>query len=93
MAPFMGLKLISYQMNITAFFLISPLAAIGPGIFLVIASYAGCNRTAVVAMLILGMGLMGTFYSGIKANSLDIAPNYAGVIMGFVKDEILLLIF
>lgn len=24
------------------------------------------------------MGLMGTFYSGIKANSLDIAPNYAG---------------
>lgn len=29
----------------------------------------------------IGMGLMGTFYSGIKANSLDIAPNYAGVIM------------
>lgn len=45
-----------------------------------IASYAGCNRAAVVAMLIMGMGMMGTFYSGIKANSLDIAPNYAGTI-------------
>lgn len=35
----------------------------------------------VVAMFTLGMSFMGTFYSGIKANSLDIAPNYAGVIM------------
>lgn len=88
-----GLKINIISNEYYCFFLTSPLAAIGPGIFLVIASYAGCNRTAVVAMLILGMGLMGTFYSGIKANSLDIAPNYAGVIMGFVKDEILLLIF
>lgn len=24
---------------------------------------------------------MGTFYSGLKANTLDIAPNYAGVVM------------
>lgn len=53
-------------------------AAIGPGVFLVLASYAGCNRAAVIAMFTIGMGLMGTFYSGIKANSLDIAPNYAG---------------
>lgn len=28
---------------------------------------------------------MGTFYSGIKANSLDIAPNYAGVIMAIAN--------
>lgn len=40
---------------------------------------------AVVAMFTLGMGLMGTFYSGIKANSLDIAPNYAGVIMAIAN--------
>lgn len=60
-------------------------AAIGPGVFVVLASYAGCNRVAVVAMFTIGMGLMGTFYSGIKANSLDIAPNYAGVIMGIAN--------
>lgn len=60
-------------------------AAIGPGVFLILASYAGCNRVAVVAMFTIGMGMMGTFYSGIKANSLDIAPNYAGVIMGLAN--------
>lgn len=32
-------------------------------------------------MFTLGMGFMGTFYSGLKANTLDIAPNYAGVVM------------
>lgn len=57
------------------------LAAIGPGIFILLASYSGCNRFAVVAMFTLGMGFMGTFYSGLKANTLDIAPNYAGVVM------------
>lgn len=36
-------------------------------------------------MFTLGMGFMGTFYSGIKANSLDIAPNYAGVIMAIAN--------
>lgn len=56
-------------------------AAIGPGVFILAASYSGCDRTMVVAMFTLGMSFMGTFYSGIKANSLDIAPNYAGVIM------------
>lgn len=46
-----------------------------------LASYAGCDRLAVVASFTLGMGFMGTFYSGLKANTLDIAPNYAGVVM------------
>lgn len=39
----------------------------------------------VVAMFTLGMGFMGTFYSGFKANNLDLAPNYAGVIMGIAN--------
>lgn len=56
-------------------------AAIGPGVFILAASYSGCDRLLVVAMFTLGMSFMGTFYSGIKANSLDIAPNYAGVVM------------
>ncbi|XP_031618756.1 putative inorganic phosphate cotransporter isoform X2 [Contarinia nasturtii] len=65
--------------------LFTSIAAIGPGVFVVLASYAGCNRIAVVAMFTLGMGFMGTFYSGIKANSLDIAPNYAGIIMAIAN--------
>lgn len=60
-------------------------AAIGPGVFIVAASYSGCHRLLVVAMFTLGMSFMGTFYSGIKANSLDIAPNYAGVVMAIAN--------
>lgn len=70
-------------MRISAFFV----AAIGPAIFIVLASYAGCNRMAVVAMFTLGMGFMGTFYSGLKANSLDIAPNYAGVVLAIANGK------
>lgn len=36
-------------------------------------------------MFTIGMGLMGTFYSGIKANSLDLAPNYAGVVLALAN--------
>lgn len=48
--------------------LFTSIAAIFPGIFILMASYAGCDRVAVVAMFTLGMGFMGTFYAGIKAN-------------------------
>lgn len=41
----------------------SILAAIGPGVFLVVASYAGCNRTAVVAMFTIGMGFSEFYYN------------------------------
>lgn len=56
-------------------------AAIGPGIFILGASYAECDKTMTVVMFTVGMGFMGMFYSGIKVNNLDLAPNYAGVIM------------
>lgn len=59
----------------------SKLAAMGPGAFLVWASYAGCEKITVVILFTVGMGLMGTFYSGHKANNLDLSPNYAGILM------------
>lgn len=31
------------------------------------------------------MGFMGLFYSGIKVNTLDLAPRYAGVIMALTN--------
>lgn len=57
------------------------LAAIFPAIFMILASYAGCNRMLVVAWFTLAMGFMGTFYPGMKVNPLDLSPNYAGSLM------------
>lgn len=41
------------------------IAAVGPAIFMVLASYSGCSRPLVIACFTFGMGFMGTFYSGI----------------------------
>lgn len=54
---------------------------IGPGIFIVAASYAGCDRGLVVVLFIFVMGTMGTFYSGVQVNALDLSTNYAGILM------------
>lgn len=35
----------------------------------------------VVALFTIAMGLMGTFYPGMKVNPLDLSPNYAGSLM------------
>ncbi|KAF5285906.1 hypothetical protein FQA39_LY04367 [Lamprigera yunnana] len=61
------------------------LASIGPGIFILAASYSGCNRVLTVLFFTIGMGFMGNFYSGIKVNALDLAPNYAGTCMAIVN--------
>lgn len=42
------------------------------------ASYAGCDKFFVVLWFILAIGFMGCYYSGLKVNSLDLSPNYAG---------------
>ncbi|KRT78184.1 membrane transporter [Oryctes borbonicus] len=61
------------------------IAAIGPGIFMLAASYAGCDRNLVIAMFTIAMGFMGTFYCGMKVNALDLAANYAGTLMAIVN--------
>lgn len=60
-------------------------AAIGPAIFIIAASYAGCDRVLVVGMFSLAMGFMGTFYPGMKVNPLDLSPNYAGTLMAITN--------
>ncbi|KAI4456697.1 solute carrier family 17 [Holotrichia oblita] len=60
-------------------------ASIGPGIFIIAASYAGCNRWLVVALFTIAMGFMGTFYCGMKVNALDLSPNYGGTLMAIVN--------
>ncbi|XP_045772308.1 putative inorganic phosphate cotransporter [Maniola jurtina] len=61
------------------------IATTGPGVCIILASYAGCNRNAAIVYFILSMGLMGGFYCGMKINTLDLAPNYAGSLTSFVN--------
>ncbi|XP_046751246.1 putative inorganic phosphate cotransporter isoform X2 [Diprion similis] len=65
--------------------LFTTVASIGPAIFLVAASYAGCDSVLVVVLFTVGMALMGTFYPGMKVNALDLSPNYSGTLMGLVN--------
>ena len=61
------------------------IASVGPGVGIIGASYAGCDRTAVVALFTVSTATMGTFYPGMKVNALDLSPNYAGTLMALVN--------
>jgi ACS family sodium-dependent inorganic phosphate cotransporter len=61
------------------------IASLGPGAGIIAASYAGCDRIAVVTLITIGTALMGTFYPGMKVNALDLSPNYAGTLMALVN--------
>ncbi|XP_018323710.1 putative inorganic phosphate cotransporter isoform X2 [Agrilus planipennis] len=61
------------------------IASAGPAIFVVLASYAGCNRTLTVAFFTIGMGFMGAYYCSMKVNVLDLSPNFAGVLMAITN--------
>lgn len=52
---------------------------------MILASYSGCDTTAVVILFTTAMGLMGAFYPGMKVNALDLSSNYAGTIMAIVN--------
>lgn len=56
-----------------------------PAIFIILASYSGCNRAEAVGLFIASMAFMGGFYSSVKINAMDIAPNYAGTCSAFVN--------
>ncbi|KAH8285792.1 hypothetical protein KR018_006819, partial [Drosophila ironensis] len=60
-------------------------AGFGPALFIVLASYAGCHRLLVVAFFTIAMGLMGTYYAGMKLTPLDLSPNYAGTLMAITN--------
>lgn len=65
--------------------LFTTIASVGPAIFIIGASYAECDRTTVVVLFTIAMGIMGTFYPGMKVNPLDLSPNYAGTIMAITN--------
>ena len=47
---------------------------------LLLASYAECNKLLAVTCFAMGIGLMGTFVSGVKVNCTDLSPNYVSVL-------------
>ncbi|KAK6624061.1 hypothetical protein RUM44_010919 [Polyplax serrata] len=65
--------------------LFTTIAHVGPSITLVAAGYSGQDRVLVVTLFALTLGLMGTFYPGMKINALDLSPNFAGTLMAIIN--------
>ncbi|CAD5119812.1 DgyrCDS8396 [Dimorphilus gyrociliatus] len=57
----------------------------GPGIFLVVISFIGCSRSAAVICLTLSVGLGGIASAGFQVNHLDLAPAFAGTLLGITN--------
>lgn len=55
-------------------------ASIFTGVFIIAASYAECDRLYVVAFFTISIAFQGV--PGVAINSLDLSPNYAGILMG-----------
>lgn len=46
---------------------------------------SGHDRIIVVTLFAMTLGLMGTFYPGMKINALDLSPNFAGTLMAIIN--------
>ncbi|XP_064105971.1 sialin-like isoform X1 [Macrobrachium nipponense] len=53
-----------------------------PAIILVAVGYVGCNITWAVVLFPVSAGCLGAFGAGHLANHLDLAPNFAGTLLG-----------
>ncbi|XP_056271085.1 sialin isoform X3 [Pseudoliparis swirei] len=53
--------------------------------FLVAVAYAGCSHVLTVTFLTLSMTIGGTTASGVYMNQIDIAPRYAGLLLGITN--------
>ncbi|XP_071385715.1 sialin isoform X2 [Centroberyx affinis] len=58
---------------------------IGPAVFLVAAGYTGCNYILAVTFLTISSSLGGLSAAGFNINHLDIAPSYAGILLGITN--------
>lgn len=58
----------------------------GAGIILIGLSFLDCTKTVLaVILLILAVTMSGCVYSGYFVNHMDIAPQYAGTLMGIAN--------
>ena len=56
-----------------------------PGTFLIICGYYGNNLVIAIVLMSLALGGSGLGIAGFDSNHLDIAPNYAGILMGITN--------
>ncbi|KAM9315934.1 sialin [Gastrophryne carolinensis] len=61
------------------------LGMVGPAAFLIAAGYTGCDYTLAVVFLTLSTTLGGFSISGYNINHLDIAPSFAGLLLGITN--------
>ncbi|KAG6798613.1 inorganic phosphate cotransporter [Apis mellifera caucasica] len=61
------------------------MSCIPPSLFLLIIAYIGCYRVIAVILLMLSVMLGGSIFVGHLANHNDLAPNYAGILMGITN--------
>lgn len=59
--------------------------SIPPSIFLIIIMYLGCDRTGTTILLLLSIVMSGAIFVGHLINQNDLAPNYAGILMGITN--------
>jgi MFS transporter, ACS family, solute carrier family 17 (sodium-dependent inorganic phosphate cotransporter), member 5 len=48
-------------------------------------AYSGCDRAATVILLTLAVAVYGALLGGILINLIDIAPNYASILLGITN--------
>lgn len=58
---------------------------IGPAACLVATGYVDCNAPLAVALIVMSVGLSGISWGGWSVNHLDLAPPYAGTLMGITN--------
>lgn len=56
-----------------------------PSVFLVIIAYIGCDRVTSTVLLTLSIVVCGAIFVGHLCNQNDLAPNYAGILMGITN--------
>ncbi|GAB1294473.1 Sialin [Apodemus speciosus] len=65
--------------------LLASTGMVGPAVFLVAAGFIGCNYSLAVVFLTISTTLGGFASSGFSINHLDIAPSYAGILLGITN--------
>ena len=56
-----------------------------PGLSLIAIGFLGCNRALIVFAVVVSIGSSGLAVSGYGVNPLDLAPQYAGTLMGLTN--------
>lgn len=64
---------------------VNTVAAVLSSVFVIAASYAGCDRKLVLIFFTIGVGMMGFYYPSMMVNPNDLSPNYSGSVKAIVS--------